>query len=84
MLGRPTILERAFQLARSGTCGYIHDIRRQLASEGYLHVNTQLYGRSLAVQLRKICMETQAQRAAEAASPSSVHANGPGQNHEAG
>ena len=44
-----TALERAFDLARSGTCLNLEDIIRKLKSEGY--VNGQIEGPSLKKQL---------------------------------
>ena len=50
---RPTTLERAFDLAKSGTCSGVDDIRRQLRAEGYpLH---SLEGPTLIRQLRELC-----------------------------
>ena len=50
---RPTTLERAFALARSGTCSGMDDIRRRLQAEGYSLL--PLEGRSLIRQLRDLC-----------------------------
>jgi hypothetical protein len=52
---RPTELERAFQLAKSGSCGSVGDIRNQLGSEGYS--TARITGRSLARQLRALMAE---------------------------
>jgi hypothetical protein len=35
MDAKPTALERAFQLAKSGICASIPDLRRRLKAEGY-------------------------------------------------
>jgi hypothetical protein len=43
-------LERAFELARSGTCGSVKDILRRLRSESY--GGHQVVGRVLGTQLR--------------------------------
>jgi hypothetical protein len=51
---RPTCLERAFELAKSGACAGIQDIRIQLRAEGYQEA--QLYGPSLGRQLRDLCL----------------------------
>jgi hypothetical protein len=64
MSGRPTTLERAFELARSGECGGVQDIRRRMKAEGYTSVGDQLYGKSLYAQLKSLC------DAAKAANPS--------------
>lgn len=53
---RPTALERAFTLARSGDCDGVSAIREQLRSEGY-SLN-QLEGPSLTRQLRALCVES--------------------------
>jgi hypothetical protein len=47
-----TSLERAFQLAKSGNCATIEDIRRALRSEGY--GTEQIVGPALLRQLRAI------------------------------
>ena len=44
-------VERAFQLARSGTCNTIDDIRRQLAREQCTNVEAHLAGSSIRRQL---------------------------------
>ncbi|MBI1180653.1 MAG: hypothetical protein GC201_08845 [Alphaproteobacteria bacterium] len=50
---RPTALERAFELARSGSCKHISDIRSRLMAEGYS--DSQLEGPMLMRQLRNLC-----------------------------
>ena len=52
-----TTLERAFELARSGSCATVQDIRRKLKSEGYDQVEAHLSGPSLGKQLRRLCEE---------------------------
>jgi hypothetical protein len=59
---RQTTLERAFELARTGDCLGIAQIRAQLRAEGYSL--GQLEGPSLARQLREIC--TASRRARDA------------------
>ncbi len=50
----PTTLERAFALAKSGTCSGVGDIRRRLQEEGYSpHA---LEGPVLLRQLRDLCV----------------------------
>jgi hypothetical protein len=51
------ILERAYQLARSGEYRNISELKAQLAAEGYAAVNSQLYGKSLNDDLRRLCRE---------------------------
>jgi hypothetical protein len=47
-----TALERAFQLAKSGECRSVDDIRRKLTSEGYYAA--QITGKGLQRQLQGI------------------------------
>jgi hypothetical protein len=49
---RLTELERAFQLAKSGSCSSMSDIRDRLRSEGYS--TARVTGASLARQLRAL------------------------------
>jgi hypothetical protein len=53
MTFRPTTLERAFTLARSGEYSGVAEIRDQLKTEGY--ATQQLEGPTLLRQLRDIC-----------------------------
>ena len=57
MQHRLTTLERAYELARSGRCRTIGDIKHALSSEGYERVADALYGRTLGAALRKLCHE---------------------------
>jgi hypothetical protein len=54
---RPTTLERAYELARSGSCRTVGDIKTRLQAEGYEGVKDRLYGASLTTALRKLCAE---------------------------
>lgn len=54
-MSRPTTLERAFELARTGNYIGIGEIREALRAEGY--VLSQLDGPSLQKQLRKLCVD---------------------------
>lgn len=47
-----TVLERAFDIASSGSAGSMDDVRRQLKAEGY--DQSQLQGRTLTTQLRDL------------------------------
>ena len=47
-----TPLERAFQLAKSGECRGVEDIRRRMRADGY--ESTQIAGPALLLQLRKL------------------------------
>lgn len=52
---RPTIIERAYQLARSGEHGTLSSIKQQLSAEGHERVQEHLYGGTLSAALRKLC-----------------------------
>ena len=54
---RPTTLERAYELARSGRCRTVGEIKQALASEGYDRIQDSLYGPTLTAALRKLCQE---------------------------
>jgi len=56
-MGRPFALERAFELARSGECAKLEDIRERLKAEGY--GVEQLSGPALLRQLRELCVASQ-------------------------
>ena len=60
MNDRPGIIERAFQVAKSGKVGNIKDVRMQLAGEGYSNVNMALTGRSLTQQISRMIIEAKA------------------------
>jgi hypothetical protein len=53
-----TALERAFQLAESGKCSTIGDIRKALSDEGY--PQTELTGPALLKQLRQLMRSAKA------------------------
>jgi hypothetical protein len=60
---RTTELERAFQLAKSGECRSVDEIRKKLSSEGYYA--TQVTGKGLLRQLQGIiAAELEARNAA--------------------
>lgn len=48
---RVSTIERAFQLAKVGTCRSVSDIRNQLSAEGYDGVHGHLDGMSIKRQL---------------------------------
>jgi hypothetical protein len=58
LVGRPcyrfamTIIERAFEIARSGKARSITDIRTQLTREGFDHVQSHLSSAALQKQLK--------------------------------
>ena len=79
-MSRLTTIERAYELARSGECATITEIKKRLDREGYPDAGGQLYGRTLQTELRRLCAEA---KAAEAGEPSEAdggsglrHANG--------
>jgi len=55
MTFRPTTLERAYELAKSGSCRTVGDIKVKLQAEGHERVQDRLYGGSLTSALRKLC-----------------------------
>ena len=60
--GKPGTIERAFELAKSGACFQVSDIRARLTAEGYSP--RQIEGPSLLKQLRALLRE--ARRTADA------------------
>jgi hypothetical protein len=54
---RPTTLERAYELAQSGTCRTVGEIKLALSNEGYDRIQDSLYGPTLTSALRKLCQE---------------------------
>ena len=55
---RVTAVERAFQLAGSGSCSSVADIKAELKAEGYSV--DQIFGRALHKQLLAICKTAKA------------------------
>lgn len=55
MSSRPTCLERAYQLAGSGSCRDLREIAAALKREGFTGIRAQLEGRSLTNALRALC-----------------------------
>jgi hypothetical protein len=49
------VLERAFELARSGECAGVQDIKARLKAEHFTGIDDQLYGPSLVRQLKQLC-----------------------------
>ncbi|MBB5773232.1 MAG: hypothetical protein ACK4MI_00010 [Brevundimonas sp.] len=54
MSSRPTCLERAYQLAESGSCRDLREIAAALKREGFTGIRAQLEGRSLTNALRAL------------------------------
>jgi hypothetical protein len=51
----PNVVERAYQLARSGELATISAIKARLKSERYIHVDRHLAGASIIRDLRRLC-----------------------------
>jgi hypothetical protein len=64
MIDRLTTLERAFQLANSGECATVDEIRMRLKSEGYSDGQAHTKGPSIRGQLSKLCQIATAKRPA--------------------
>jgi hypothetical protein len=64
---RPTTIERAFQVARTGAVATLQEISFHLHREGYLDVNHQLNGPLIRKQLRAILRSSQSNAEAERA-----------------
>ena len=69
---RPTTLERAYELARSGECRTVGDIKTRLQQEGHERVQDRLYGGSLTSALRKLCVAHYVAPEGEDAAPATV------------
>jgi len=52
-----TQLERAFQLAKSGDCRSVEDLKKRLKAEGYQ--TNQIFGRVLSRQLHALIKKAQ-------------------------
>jgi hypothetical protein len=64
---RLTTLERAFELARSGSCRTIEEIAARLKLEHQDAVDAHLFGSSIRKELRQACAEGRIARGAAAA-----------------
>ncbi|HEY0027000.1 MAG TPA: hypothetical protein VGC35_03950 [Allosphingosinicella sp.] len=62
----PTTIERAFEIARSGSCTSVQEIRMALKKERFDNVEAHLAGPSLARQLRTLCEAAKVSDRAEA------------------
>lgn len=51
----PSVVERAFELALSGSCNNVHDVGLQLKKERFDSVEAHLAGTSIRRQLRALC-----------------------------
>jgi hypothetical protein len=52
-----SIIERAFELARSGRCHNVAEVSAKLKQERYESVEAHLAGPSIRKELRRICAE---------------------------
>jgi len=59
---RPSTIERAFELARSGSCRSIDEIARRLKQEQLDNVDAHLGGASIRKDLRQACAESRSLR----------------------
>lgn len=55
MTHRRTTLERAYELAKSGECAGVSEIKARLKAEHFVDIDGQLYGRSVGTDLRRLC-----------------------------
>lgn len=60
MSHRPSTVERAYELARSGKCLKIEDLVRQLKAEGFEAVEAHMSGSSIRAELRQLCKAARA------------------------
>lgn len=51
----PSVIERAFELARSGTCSSVQEVAQRLKREGFESVEAHLAGMSIRRQLKELC-----------------------------
>jgi hypothetical protein len=66
-----SIIERAYQLARSGSYATVGEVKSQLKAEGYANVDGHFAGAALYSALRKLCA---ASRMGEAAARAEMDA----------
>jgi hypothetical protein len=58
--GKPTTIERAFELARTGKFHSVEEIRKRLLKEHHDQVDSHLSGPMIRRQLRRACTEARA------------------------
>lgn len=61
-MDRPTLIERAYELAGSGECEALHDIVERLQAEGYANVEADLEGWGIPERLQAIAAAAHARR----------------------
>ena len=54
---RPGVVQRAFEIARSGKVATVADLHAALTAEGYAHTKQSLAGRSVSNQLARMIVE---------------------------
>ena len=54
MSNHQTTVERAYELARSGQCAGVSDIKKKLQAEGFSDIAGQLFGPAINGDLRKL------------------------------
>ena len=57
-MNRLTTIERAYQLAESGECRNVSEVKQRLAAEGYDRINDQLYGSTVTAALCERCQRS--------------------------
>lgn len=63
---RPTTIERAYQLAASGECAGVGEVRSRLQAEGFSNIAGHLYGSTITAALRTRCKTAYTPPAADA------------------
>lgn len=56
-MNRPTTIERAYEIARSGSVDNVDAVARQLKREQFEAVDQHLTGASTRATLRRLCLE---------------------------
>lgn len=69
MTYRPTTIERAYELARSGECRTLSDVKQRLSADGHDRIQEHLYGSTVSAALRKLCQAHYVPKPDEAAAP---------------
>jgi len=67
-----SIIERAFELARSGRCHNVAEVSAKLKQERYESVEAHLAGPSIRRELRRMCAEASRSSQTEEAAPAPV------------
>jgi len=71
---RLSTIERAFELARAGSCRTIEEIVRQLRQEQMDQVDAHLGGSSIRKELRQACAESRIRRERGSEPPAEIAA----------